>query len=129
MRGLCVFAVVSVFILGLSAASFAGDVAAGKAAFERLKCAKCHGDDGKGNGPTAQKLKAKGKTIEMHDWTDQAFMSKLTDDYLNDITHKGGKALGKSKRMPSYAKKLKDGDLENLLAFVRSLTQDKAASH
>ncbi len=130
MRQLYVFTMISMLILGLSTANHAfadGDAAAGKKVFERLKCAKCHGDDGKGNGPTAQKLKAKGK-IEMHDWTDKAFMSKLTDEYLNDITAKGGKAIGKSKRMPSYQKKLKHGDLEKLLKFVRSFTQDVTAS-
>lgn len=55
MRWLFVVTVVGFFMLGLSTANhaIAGDVEAGKVAFERLKCAKCHGDDGKGNGPTA----------------------------------------------------------------------------
>lgn len=118
----------SIFLLCLAAVTsvFAqGDSDKGAEAYKKLKCAKCHGDDGKGKGETAEKLKAKGKEIEMHDWTDKAFMSKQTDKYFTDITVQGGKKLGKSKRMPGYAKKIEkeNVNVDDLIAFVKSFTQ------
>ncbi len=96
---------------------FAGeDSKAGAKTFKSMKCASCHGKDGKGQGPAAKAMK-----IKAADWTDKAAMSELKDQYLKDIISKGGKALKMSKRMPGYQKKLKSGDLENLLAYIRSL--------
>ena len=96
----------------------AGDAAAGAKTFKSMKCASCHGKDGKGMGPAAKAMK-----IKAADWTDKASMSELKDQYLKDIVSKGGKALKKSKRMPAYKKKLKSGDLDNLLAYIRSLAK------
>ncbi len=112
------------YLAAITNAFAQGDTEKGKVAYEQLKCAKCHGDGGKGDGPTVAKLQAKGKEIKMHDWTDKTFMSEQTDDYLTDITVKGGKALEKSKRMPSYKKKIdKAGiNIDDLIAFVKSFS-------
>lgn len=127
MRRVHIIVISTMFLLCLAAVPsvFAqGDEAKGAEAYKKLKCGKCHGDDGKGKGDTAEKLKAKGKEIEMHDWTDKDFMSKQTDKYLTDITVQGGKKLGKSKRMPPYEKKMKkeNVNVDDLIAFVKSFS-------
>jgi len=109
----------------LTSVSVAGDMDEGTVVYKQLKCAKCHGEGGKGDGWAAEKLKAKGKDIEMHDWTDKAFISKQTDEYIKEIIVKGGKAVGKSKHMPKYQQVLqkRNQDVEDLLAFIRSFSQ------
>ncbi len=95
-----------------------GDSEAGAKFFKSLKCAACHGKDGKGQGPAAKAMK-----IKTADWTDKAAMEMLKDDFLKEIISKGGKAVSKSKRMPAYSKKLKPADVVNLVAYVRSLAK------
>ena len=70
-----------------------GDSMAGAKFFTSLRCASCHGKDGKGQGPAAKAMK-----IKASDWTDKAAMEMLKDDFLKDIINKGGKAVNKSKR-------------------------------
>ena len=100
----------------LVAPAFAGDAAAGKTHYMEQKCDKCHGDMGKGDGPTAAKLK-----MEIADWTNKASMSKMTDDDLHAIIEKGGKAVGKSPKMPAYGKKLDSKAIDDIVAWIRSL--------
>ncbi len=95
-----------------------GDSEAGAKFFKSLKCAACHGKDGKGQGPAAKAMK-----IKTADWTDKGAMKMLKDDFLKDIITKGGKAVSKSKRMPAYSKKLKPADVVDLVAYVRSFAQ------
>ncbi len=95
-----------------------GDSEAGAKFFKSLKCAACHGKDGKGQGPAAKAMK-----IKTADWTDKATMEMLKDDFLKEIISKGGKAVSKSKRMPAYSKKLKPADVVNLVAYVRSFSK------
>ena len=95
-----------------------GDFMAGAKFFKSLRCASCHGKDGKGQGPAAKAMKLKAS-----DWTDKAVMEKMTDDFLKDIISKGGKAINKSKRMPGYSKKLKPADVVDLVAYVRSFSK------
>jgi mono/diheme cytochrome c family protein len=101
----------------LAAPAFAGDAAAGKTHYMEQKCDKCHGPGGAGDGPTAVKLK-----MTMVNWTDKAAMAKLTDQFLHDIIAKGGKAVGKSPKMPAYSKKLDSKAIDDIVAWIRSLT-------
>ena len=95
-----------------------GDSEAGAKFFKSIKCAACHGKDGKGQGPAAKAMK-----IKASDWTDKAAMEMLKDDFLKEIISKGGKAVSKSKRMPAYAKKLKPEDIQDLVAYIRSFAK------
>ena len=108
----------ALFSLAASEAVAQEDAKAGAGLYQEQKCTRCHGDSGKGDGPTAVKLKGK---VEILDWTDKAAMSKLTDEYLTEIIAKGGKAIGKSAIMPSYAEKLDDTQIKDLVAFIHSL--------
>ncbi len=106
------------FFLLFGEAFAQGDPRAGAKIFQSFKCGSCHGDDGTGQGRAAKALK-----IRATDWTHKPAMAKITDQYIKDIISKGGKALNKSKRMPGYSKKLKPADIENFLAYIRSLAK------
>jgi len=76
------------------------------------KCAKCHGDDGKGQ-------KAMGKKLGCKDWTDAAVQAKFTDDDATKAIKEGFKdADGKTLMKP--AEGLSDDDVKALVAYVRA---------
>src|SRR5262245_39903474 len=73
----------------------AGDPAKGKVHYETY-CFTCHGMSGKGDGPSAA-----GLTVKPRNHTDDALMSKLSDDRIFKTIKEGGKAVGKSELMPA----------------------------
>jgi cytochrome c553 len=76
------------------------------------KCAKCHGDDGKGQ-------KAMGKKLGCKDWTDAAVQAKFTDgDATKAITEGFKDADGKTLMKP--AEGLADDDVKALVAYIRA---------
>jgi mono/diheme cytochrome c family protein len=98
--------VLAVISLGIGMA-WAGDVAAGKVVYEK-KCRICHGDNGEGNPDVAKKLKAEQKPL----WSDE--VQKMSDaDFKKLITE------GKGKMKPP--KNVSDADMDNVIAFVRTL--------
>lgn len=109
---------IALFPLAAHEAMAQGDAKAGAEVFQEQKCARCHGDRGKGDGPTIEKLKTK---VQMPNWTDKTAVSQLPDEYFAQIIAKGGKAIGKSAIMPSFGEKLTETQITNLVAFIRSL--------
>ena len=81
-------------------------------------CTSCHGKTGKGDGAAAAALNPKPK-----DLTDKAYVSKLDDEYLMKIISKGGSAVGKSPLMPPFGATLKEADIKNVVAYIRSLAK------
>jgi cytochrome c oxidase cbb3-type subunit III len=108
---------VSVLLSGLYVPSvFAGaDPVAGKVTYEKT-CAMCHGQTGKGDGPTAAVLNPKPRNH-----TDGAYMNTLKDDYLFKIVKEGGVSVGKSQLMPAWAAQIKDNEIHNVVAYIRTL--------
>ena len=98
-----------------AASAQAPDLARGKATYKEL-CAKCHGSGGKGDGKEAATLETKPK-----DLTDCARMAKFSDDELFRIAKEGGKAAGLSNDMPAYADSLEDDEIQDVVAFLRTL--------
>jgi len=76
------------------------------AATYKAKCAACHGPDGKGS--------AMGQKMGVRDFS-SADVQKETDAQLTDSISKG------KGKMPAYAGKLKDTEIKELVAYVRSL--------
>lgn len=99
---------------GLAALADDADLKAAKKDHEK-ECARCHGDKGKGDGPTSRMLKVKPA-----DWTDDNRMAALSDEQLLLIIEKGGEGVGKSKLMPAYGSKLTQEQITRLVAFVKS---------
>lgn len=92
-----------------------GNVDKGKALYAQ-QCASCHGSGGKGDGPAAAALQPKPRNL-----TDKAYMAALTDQHLTDGIKKGGAGIGKSPLMPPFGASLKDGDIQDVVAYLRSL--------
>lgn len=100
------FRVVLVTLLacGLIAVCAAPAVAQDAAATYKSKCAMCHGPEGKG-----------GK-MGTRDFASPEVKAQ-TDAQLTDIILKG------KGKMPAYAAKLKDTEIKDLVAYVRSLAK------
>jgi len=96
-----------------------GDVNAGQAVYVE-HCQKCHGEKGKGDGPSAKKLK-----LKMADYTNAAKMAKMTDAELIKITSEGGAAVGKSKLMTPFNDKLTPQQIADVVAYVRTFVPKK----
>ena len=77
------------------------------AALYKSKCQVCHGPDGKGDTTAGKKVGAK----DLH----SPEVAKVSDAALFDIVKKG------KQKMPAYDKKLTDGQIKALVAYVRSL--------
>lgn len=92
-------------------------MAKGKASYEKL-CGSCHGTSGKGDGPASSKLKVKPR-----DHTDKNAMSHYTDEALFKVIKAGGASVGKSPLMPPFGNALKDDQINDLAAYVRSLSK------
>ncbi len=94
-----------------------GSPAKGKDLYAK-QCAGCHGPAGKGDGPAAAAINPKPG-----DFTNKAYMTALKDQYLFDLIQKGGAAVGRSPLMTPFGSKLKDGEIQDVIAYVRSLTK------
>ena len=94
-----------------------GNAEKGKTLFAQY-CASCHGASGKGDAPVAAALNPKPR-----DLTDKAYVAGLKDQYLFDLVKKGGAAVGKSPLIPPFGSKLKDEDIRDVIAYVRSLAK------
>jgi cytochrome c oxidase cbb3-type subunit III len=100
-----------------SSARAAGDVAAGAKIFA-AKCARCHGQTAKGDGPDLIKLQS---AVSPDDWTDKESNQELSNQFIVAMITKGGRANGKSRIMPAFGDKLNYQQVLDLLAFIRSL--------
>ena len=81
----------------------------------KAKCSSCHGEDGK--GATEQ-----GKKMGVRDMTSADF-AKETDAKMKDAITNGLKQTkdGKAQEMEPYKDKLKPEEIDNLVAYVKSL--------
>jgi mono/diheme cytochrome c family protein len=92
-------------------------LAKGRAIY-KANCVPCHGESGKGDGPGAGVLKPPPR-----DHTDYTYMSTLTDKNIADVIRMGGAIKGRP-LMPSHPQ-INGGDLDALVAYVRSLSAKK----
>ena len=97
------------------AAAFSGEAGAGRQVHV-ANCQRCHGSQGKGDGPAGKLLKTKPA-----DWTDKSKMSQLSDSYLFNIISNGGGGVGKSSLMPAFKDKLSEQQVRDVISFIRSL--------
>jgi len=98
------FILAAAFALSVPVGSLAQD---DPAALYKSKCQVCHGADGKGDTPAGKKLGA--KDFQAPD------VAKMSDADLFEITKKG------KEKMPSYDKKLTDGQIKSLIQYIHSL--------
>jgi cytochrome c oxidase cbb3-type subunit III len=78
-------------------------------------CRKCHGETGKGDGPSAAVLNPKPR-----DFADCTNMQKRSDDELLKAISEGGEAIGMSADMQPWGGTISEAEIRGLLKFVRS---------
>src|SRR5262249_55885646 len=81
-------------------------------------CATCHGPGGKGDGISAQ-----GLPIKPQDLTIGAQLNPLPDHFLFEIIAHGAQSVGLSPLMPGFKPYLSDLQIEEVIAYVRTLAQ------
>lgn len=110
-----VLAFISLTLLGAALAFTAsagpskGNAAEGKKIF--TKCIACHKPDGSGG------VKLTGNPTPS--WKDKKRMATITDDYLRDCITNGKPKSG----MVSWKSQLKPADIENVIAYIRTLAK------
>lgn len=77
-------------------------------------CARCHGAQGQGDGPSVPTLATKPQKF-----TDCAQMAKLTDATMFNAIKYGGPSVGLPMDMPSWNNDLDDAEIHALVKFVR----------
>jgi cytochrome c553 len=92
----------------------AADMAAAKQNYDTF-CVKCHGTTGMGDGPGAAALATKPRNF-----ADCAVMSKISEDTMFNVIKNGGGAAGLSKDMQAWNAGFDDGEMHDLVAYVRT---------
>ena len=106
---------VGLVLLAAPAAAAQGDPKAGRELYNKW-CSSCHGVGGKGNGPVSASL-----PVKPGNHSDGTRMNVLTDTYLFAIVKQGGPAVQKSQMMPPWGTQLKDQQIWDVIAYMRSL--------
>jgi mono/diheme cytochrome c family protein len=98
-----------------------GSAEAGAQIYATL-CESCHGPGGNGEGPAAAGLNPKPARH-----TDGAYMNGLSNEHVRTVIRDGGPAVGKSPLMAPWGGALSDAQLDDVVAYVRSLAQPSYA--
>lgn len=77
------------------------------AAVFKAKCAPCHGPDGKGET-------SMGKVLKVRDLSSAEVQKQTNAELTAEIENGKGK-------MPGYKGKISDGDIKELVSYIRSL--------
>jgi mono/diheme cytochrome c family protein len=104
----------AVLLLVFSVTAAAADLSAAKGNYKIL-CANCHGASGAGDGSAGSSLPAKPT-----DFTNCSEMAKTPDTRLSDAIKNGGASVGLSSAMPSQGVALTDGDIKDMVVYIRS---------
>ncbi len=79
-------------------------------------CYSCHGVTGRGDGPAAVRLEPKPRNL-----TDDAYMSKKTDQDLYDVISGGSAALHRFSGMPDWKHVFYPERIWDIVAYLRTL--------
>ena len=81
----------------------------------RLHCSGCHGD-GSGNGHIASTLAVRPRNLKQTEW-----QASVTDSHILQVIRSGGIKHKLSDKMPGFADKLTDQQIQSLVEYIRSL--------
>ena len=95
--------------------SAAEDQGEGKRLYQSY-CTGCHGASGKGDGPAGKTL-----PVKPADHTNVRKMSQYSDEHLITVISKGGASVGKSSQMPAWGAVLKEAQIQEVVAYIRTL--------
>ena len=106
----------ALILVGVAAGvSYGQNQAEGKKLYTNF-CSACHGETGKGDGPSGAALPARPA-----DHTNGAVMNQMNDKFLVDVITKGGSAVGKSSFMPAWGSSFNEKQIRDIVAYIRGL--------
>jgi cytochrome c oxidase cbb3-type subunit 3 len=76
------------------------------------RCALCHGQEATGDGRMAARLEPKPVNLTK---------SRAPDSYLKMVISKGGEAVGRSAKMPSWEGDLSGPEIDSIVLFINTL--------
>lgn len=94
-----------------------GDAAKGKAIYD-MYCFTCHGATGKGDGIAAAALNPKPR-----DFTDKKIMDTISNEMMIKVIAQGGVSVGKSPMMTAWGAVLKEDQIKDVAAYVRTMAK------
>jgi mono/diheme cytochrome c family protein len=104
-------------LLGLMSAPLAGiaagDPKRGNDVFQQY-CSGCHGPEGRGSKKSGFMPRPKNLTMK-------GYTELLPDEYLFGVIAKGGQSVNKSEYMPAFEGAISEEDIDNVIAFIRTL--------
>jgi mono/diheme cytochrome c family protein len=102
--------------------ALAADAAAGKAKFD-IFCASCHGATGAGDGPVAAAANPPPRNFQKGEFKFDTNKDGKpgTDADLKDVISNGAGKYGGNQLMAPWGGTLSGADLDNVVAYVRSL--------
>jgi len=83
----------------------------------RLHCSGCHGD-GSGNGHIASTLAVRPRNLRQIEW-----QASVTDSHILQVIRNGGIKYKLSDKMPGFADKLTDQQVQSLVEYIRLLKE------
>ena len=83
-------------------------------------CVGCHGASGKGDGPAGKTL-----PVKPADHTNAKKMRQYSDEHLVTVISKGGPSVGKSPQMPAWGAVLKEAQIQEVVAYIRTLALEE----
>ena len=81
------------------------------------KCAGCHGAGGRTRGGGA----SHGADLPSHSLTDCSWMEMMSDATIFTAIKAGGPSIGMSAAMPPYGGRLSDGEIAEMVGYIRGL--------
>ncbi len=102
--------------LSLGASAYANSGTIDAASVWTANCKKCHAEDGSGSTKIGQKFGVK-------DYTDATVQAKMTDEEMLKTIKEGALDENGKKKMPPYAPKLTDEEIEALIPLIRSFAK------
>ena len=82
------------------------------------RCAACHGESGRGDGPMAKMY-----PVPPTNFSDASFMETRTDEGMREIISLGGGPIGRAPFMPGFGIALSEGEIDLVIGHIKTLAK------